>query len=86
MNAIELMERFRGEGIDRYFGLSREAPPIEGFVLENVGGKWWVHFFERGDYTPVACFEDEYDACGFLYWKLHDNLSMVGPRAPEKPS
>ena len=86
MNTTELMEMLRGEGIDRYFGLSREAPPVEGFVLEKLEEKWQVHFFERGTFTFVASFADEYDACGFLYWKLHDDLSQVGPSAPEKLS
>lgn len=84
MTKSELFGRLKADGLDRYFGLDVTAPPDNAFVLDQENGLWVVQYFERGASDFVASFRYEHDACGFLYWKIHDDLSLTPSSSTRK--
>jgi hypothetical protein len=81
MNTFELAQQLNSEGFGpSYYSLSRQKPPLEGFVLEKVGDRWIVFFFERGAFREIASFESETDACDYFYEKMHAEFKSVGPK------
>jgi hypothetical protein len=78
MNATELADRLKREGYDRrWYSFAREAPPLEGFILEKVRERWTVFYFERGETRDIANFESEYDACEFFYKRMYDDFGSA---------
>jgi hypothetical protein len=78
MNKIELEDLLKCEGYDRrWYSFDREIPPVEGFILEKIGLRWTVLFFERGDTRDVANFESEFDACEFFYKRMQQEFGST---------
>jgi len=71
MNRTQLIELIRRLNIDRRsYSFDRKEPPEEGYVLEHVGSRSVVYYFERGGVRNVADFESDFDACDFFYEQL----------------
>jgi len=78
MKTIELADLLKREGYDhRWYSFDRAAPPIEGYILESVHGRWIIFYFERGETRDIANFELESDACDYLYRRMQQ---VYGPK------
>ena len=43
--------------------------PNEAYCMEEIGGKWYTYYSERGHRTSLKAFETEQEACSyFLDW------------------
>ena len=43
--------------------------PNEAYCMEEIGGKWYTYYSERGQRTSLKEFETEQEACSyFLDW------------------
>jgi hypothetical protein len=82
MNMLELRHRLERDGYDqRWYSFDREAPPLEGFILEKVGERWIVFYTERGEIRDIANFENEFDACDYFYEKMQKAFGSTVGRA-----
>ena len=78
MNVVELADLLESDGYDRrWYSFDRKNPPIEGYILERVGARWTVFYFERGDTRDVANFENESDACDFFYQRMKEGFGST---------
>ena len=82
MKTAELEEILVREGYDHHwYSFDRERPPIDGFILEKVEGRWTIYYFERGATREIARFESEFDACEFFYRRMHEDFGSAVGRA-----
>jgi hypothetical protein len=82
VNTIELAHLLKQEGFDRrWYSFDRENPPLEGYILEKIGERWIVFYFERGDIRDIANFENESDACEFFYQRMQEGFGSTLGRA-----
>lgn len=67
MNEKELRQRLHSTGIYcSSYALSGEIP-FEQYAMENRGRKWFVFYSERGQRNSEQAFDNESDACDYLY-------------------
>jgi hypothetical protein len=78
MNMLELTQRLKQEGYDqRWYSFDRDAPPLEGYILEKIGERWTVFYTERGGIRDIANFESEYHACDYFYERMQKAYASV---------
>jgi hypothetical protein len=80
----ELKDRLRAEKFDALdcYSFSRQNPPLEGYILEQVGSDWVIFYFERGEARQIASFYTSSYACKWFYEKLCEDYSSVPSRKP----
>jgi len=67
MNQKELETKLHREGIMRSaYALDGESP-YEQYAIQNNYGKWSVFYSERGLESNLKKFNNESDACVYLY-------------------
>jgi len=70
MNKSELKERLEREGARTNLYTLEGGFPNEAYVLNRTGNQWEVYYSERGQKSGLEIFDNENDACEYLYKDL----------------
>ena len=69
MTRRELEKILNASNIDRFAYDLNGGLPNEAYCMEELGGKWYTYYSERGQRTSLKAFETEQEACSyFLDW------------------
>ncbi len=70
MNKSELEKRLEQERAEKSAYSLEGGFPNEAFVLNQNGNQWEVYYSERGQKSGLVIFDNENDACEYLYRDL----------------
>ena len=67
MNKTELQDKLRQANVDPTAYPLDGGLPNEAYCLNESSGRWEVYYSERGSTTGLKTFDNEDDACDYLY-------------------
>jgi hypothetical protein len=67
MNKNELANKLQEKGINPNSYCLDGGLPNEAYCLNNSANGWEVYYSERGDKSGLKIFQNESDACIYLY-------------------
>ena len=70
MTKIELEKKLREEGVRVDSYSLNGGLPNEAYCLNRTESGWEVYYSERGNKTGLKVFDNESDACGYLFQLL----------------
>lgn len=69
MTKVELERKLKDMNIKETMYNLNGGLPNEAYCMEEIGGKWYTYYSERGQRTSLKAFETEQEACSyFLDW------------------
>lgn len=70
MNKNDLREKLQQEGIRPDAYCLNGGLPNESYCLNESNNQWEVYYSERGNKSGLKVFDNENDACQYLYQQI----------------
>lgn len=77
MNKEELAERLKKENVPSDWYSLNGGLPSEAYCLDYNNNQWETYYSERGKKDPLKSFDNEAEACTFLYHTITDMLKAM---------
>lgn len=78
MNKAQLRRKLMSVGVPSNAYSLEGGLPSEAYCLNRNGAAWEVYYSERGEKTGLRTFDNESEACEYLYRTMVQTLRDMG--------